>query len=286
MRPKSFCEKFPPKFGKIKGDKMENLILIKLGGSLITNKNKPFTENLGTIKRLAKEIHQARQQVKTKVIIGHGGGSYPHVPATKYRTAEGTVNQESFRGIAEVQDAAARLNRVVIRECLAIGENAISIHPSSCMIARSGEIREGFLGPLIKLLEFQMLPVVYGDVVLDENRGCCILSTERILNFLAFSLQEEDFRILRIIHCGTTDGVYGSKGRTISKIKSKDFAAVKKYLGVSEGIDVTGGMLHKVKECLEIANLGITSLIVNGKDLGNLEKAIFGAETKGTIISP
>jgi isopentenyl phosphate kinase len=264
---------------------MGNLILVKLGGSLITNKSKPFTEEPGIIKRLVKEIHQARQQIQADFLVGHGGGSYPHVPARKYRTAEGIINQKSFWGIAEVQDAAARLNRIVVREFLAVGEKAVSINPSSCLVTKNREIKNFFLEPLIKLLEFKMLPVVYGDVVLDEKQGCSILSTEKILDFLALRLQKKGWKVLRIVHCGKTDGVYDDKGNTIPKINLGNFAKIKRFLGGSDGVDVTGGMLHKVKECLKLARFGVNSLIVNGKRPGGLTKAILGEEVKGTLIS-
>lgn len=82
---------------------MEELILVKFGGSLITDKSKPFTEDIDTIKRLAKEIHEARTERKFKLIIGHGGGSYPHTPAKEFRTNEGIINKRSYEGIARVQ---------------------------------------------------------------------------------------------------------------------------------------------------------------------------------------
>ncbi|MGA3021078.1 MAG: hypothetical protein ABSD68_03970, partial [Candidatus Micrarchaeales archaeon] len=65
---------------------MKNLVLVKLGGSLITDKTSPFTPNLDVIKRLAKEIHEAREEKGMSLIIGHGGGSFPHKPAKDYRT--------------------------------------------------------------------------------------------------------------------------------------------------------------------------------------------------------
>src|SRR4030065_2477184 len=112
---------------------MKKLILIKLGGSLITDKTKPFTDKKYVIKRLGNEIRSARKNADYNLILGHGGGSYPHVPAKKFRTADGIVNKKSYIGIAEVQDAAARLNRIVVRELLNLGEPAITLSPSGMM---------------------------------------------------------------------------------------------------------------------------------------------------------
>jgi len=239
------------------------LVFIKLGGSLITDKAKPFSEDLKTIKRLASEIHKARIKGNSLFIIGHGGGSYPHVPAVKYKTARGVRNNASYRGIAEVQDAAARLNRIVVAELIKVGENAVSLSPSSFMIGEDAEIKRAFLPPLLKILEFKMLPVVYGDVVLDSKKGCFIASTEKILNFLALKLKAK-FEIEKVIHCGKTDGVYDRRGKTIPKINIKNFDKVRAEIGRSYGIDVTGGMFHKIEEALTLAKKGIPSAIING----------------------
>jgi len=133
---------------------MNELILVKLGGSVVTDKNRPFTEDIETIKRLAKEMHEARQEKKFRLIVGHGGGSYPHTAATKFRTNEGVINKKSYEGIAEVQDAASRLNRIIVRELIDVGENAMSIQLSSCSICEDGNIKEMFLEPVKKLLDY------------------------------------------------------------------------------------------------------------------------------------
>jgi isopentenyl phosphate kinase len=259
------------------------LALVKFGGSLITDKEKPFSKDLRTIKRLASETHKARIKGNSLFIVGHGGGSYPHVPAVKYQTNRGVINEDSFQGIAEVQDAASRLNRIVVRELINIGENAVSISPSSFMIAEGGEIKKAFLPPLLKFLEFKMLPVVYGDVVLDTRRGCCILSTEKILNFLAAKLKSK-FNVERVIQCGRTNGVYDKKGKTILKISIKNFNKIQSEIGSSYGVDVTGGMLHKVEEALILAKKGIPSVIINGKKSGELLNVLLGKPHKGTEV--
>ena len=84
---------------------------------------------------------------------------------------------------------------------------------------------------------------------------------------------------------GNTDGVYDERGNTIDKITPKNFAEVKKVLGGSKSIDVTGGMLHKVEESLNLAKkLNIKTLIINGNMENSLLKAILGKEVVSTII--
>jgi len=236
------------------------------------------------IKRLAQEIHKARQN-GAKILLGHGGGSYPHEPAKKYQTQKGFVSQDSRKGLALVQDSAARLNRIIIKALIDAGENAISFQPSSFCLASSSKIAEGYTKAIEKALESDVLPVVYGDVGFDLAQGCCILSTEEIFSFLSKSLKPD-----RILMCGKVDGVFTAdptkdkSAKKITEITRKNFSGIKRYLTSSDGIDVTGGMLLKVQKCLDLAASGSECEIINGLNAGNLEKALSGQRGIGTIV--
>jgi isopentenyl phosphate kinase len=268
---------------------MDELILVKFGGSVITDKSKPFTEDIDTIKRLAKEIHEAREEKKFKLIIGHGGGSYPHIPASEFRTNEGMINERSYEGIAKVQDAASKLNRIIVKELINAGENAVAINPSSCTIAENGIIKKMFLEPMEKLLYFDMVPVPYGDVCLDLKKGCCILSTEKILSYIAKEFNKK-YKISKILLCGRVDGVFTDNpdknpdAKLIPIISQKNIKKIENDLKSSSGIDVTGGMMHKVKMMLELTNIGIESEVINAKKPGILKRSLLGERGLGTII--
>lgn len=263
---------------------MNELVFVKLGGSLITDKTKPFTARMDIITRLAREIHAAKRERKLKVVVGHGGGSFPHVPAKKYEVHKGVVSPETYRGIAEVQDAASRLNRMVVESLMEAGENAVSVQPSACAVAKGGRIVHFDVKPMKRMLAENLLPVPYGDVVVDLEKGCAILSTEMIFDYLARKLKPS-----RIILAGITDGVFTSdpqldrKAERIAEITPANFERIRSALKGSAGIDVTGGMLHKVEILLGLAKLGVPSRIVNGFEEGNLKQALLGKKV-GTLI--
>lgn len=264
---------------------MKDLILVKLGGSLITDKTKPFFARLDVIKRLAREIHEAREEKEMKLIIGHGGGSFPHKPAKDYRTDLGIINKASYRGISLVQDAASRLNRIIVKSLIKASENAISVQPSAGFIVENGRIKKWYLEPIKEMLKHDLLPVPYGDVALDIKKGCSIISTEEILSYLARELGSK-----RIILAGITDGVFTADpqkdpdAKLIPEINSKNYKDVKKYLKGSAGIDVTGGMAHRVDKMFELTKIGVEAEIINGEKEGNLKKALLGERGLGTII--
>ncbi len=259
------------------------IVLIKIGGSLITDKNKPFTVREEALDIIANEVKKASQMGKT-LIVGHGAGSFAHIPAKKYQTHKGIINNQSYRGIAEVADVAARLNRIVVKKFLEKQVNAVSVSPLSSMIASNHQLDQIFTQPIEQLLKNNLLPVVYGDQILDTKNGCTIFSTEKVLSYLALELKNKGYQIEQIIQCGQTNGVYDADGDTISEINSKNYKRYKQILGGSNGVDVTGGMLHKVEETLALAKKGVPGLIIDGIVHGTLSDAIEGREVVGTRI--
>ncbi len=261
----------------------KSIILIKIGGSLITDKQKPFTLRKQALEKICNEIHLAQKSGKL-LILGHGGGSFPHFPAKKYQTQRGVINDASYRGIAEVADAAAQLNRIVVKTLLEKRVNAFSIAPSSIFVSKDFAKDSLSTRSIEKALQLGLLPVVYGDVILDREKGCTIYSTERVLGYIGLALKKNDYEIEKIIHCGQTNGVYDDNGNTIPLINSKNIDVYKHCLGGSGGVDVTGGMIHKVVESLDLAKQGIPGLIIDGIEHGSLSQAIAGKEVLGTRI--
>lgn len=263
----------------------KKIILIKLGGSLITNKSRPFTFQEAIIRNLAIQIKEViDERPDLTLIIGNGGGSFPHFPAIKYQMKEGIKNEKQKYGFCLVQDAAAQLNRIIINAFLRKKIKAISFNPSSSLICQDGKIKTFYLDSLLGFLDLGLIPVLYGDIVFDKNKGSKILSTEVLLNFLALKLKQKGFFVEKIIHNGVTKGVLDDEGKVIKKITKKNFSQIEKVLKVTAGFDVTGGMRHKIREALEIAQCGIKTYIINGGEGKILKKTILGELTEGTII--
>lgn len=264
----------------------KKLILIKLGGSLITDKEKPFTVRMEIVADLAKQIKEALDEDKNlNLIIGNGGGSFPHYPAVKYQMNNGIKNEEQKYGFCAVQDAAAQLNRIIVSQLLKAGVKACSINPSSMIITENGKIKGFFSQPIIEMVKLGIVPVLYGDIIVDRKLGAKIFSTEQLLTELALRFQKSKIKVDIMIHNGSTKGVLDKNGSLIKSINKKNFKTFEKIFYQTKGYDVTGGMLHKVKECLKLSRYKIKSLIINGTSKENLLKeAILGKKVEGTII--
>ncbi|MFN4212590.1 MAG: isopentenyl phosphate kinase [Microgenomates group bacterium] len=266
---------------------MKKIIFVKLGGSLITDKEKPYTAKIEVIKNLTQQIASAlKENPSLKLVIGNGGGSFPHYPAVKYKMTEGIKNEEQKMGFCQVQDAAAKLNRLIVNEFLNLNVKAISVNPSSIIITKRGKIKTFFAEPIIKFLKLGLTPVIYGDIVYDEVLGAKIISTEQLLTNLAIIFKEKGLGVDQVIHNGTTKGVLDNKGNLIPFITKKNFQQIKSFFTKVKGFDVTGGMIHKVEEAIILADYGIKTIIINGNAKKNLLKdALLGLKVEGTAIS-
>jgi isopentenyl phosphate kinase len=255
----------------------KSIILVKLGGSVITDKNVSYFAREDVIKRLAEELKNA----KTALVIAHGSGSFGHVSAAKYGGAKG---YKSTLGLAKVALDALEINRIVMRNLVAKGLPAISFKPMSMITAKNGEMKNNFFEPIILALKQELIPVVYGDGILDETWKSTIFSGETSLGKIALYLKSKGYKIAKIIEVGETDGVYDDKKNTIFNISSKSWPKIKKFIFNSNRADVTGGMKHKIEEALKISQIGTETLIINGNIKNELARALSGKPTKGTVI--
>ena len=99
---------------------MNRPVFVKLGGSILTDKNAPEALSTTILHEVAQTLAAIRrEQPNLTLLVGHGGGSFGHYWAEKYATAAGIHGPESWWGVARVADAMARLNRAVVAALLA-----------------------------------------------------------------------------------------------------------------------------------------------------------------------
>lgn len=261
------------------------IVLLKLGGSLITDKDIPFTPRLDKLADLAQEIKTALDaNPEMQLILGHGSGSFGHVAAKKHGTRDGVQTKEQWQGFAEVRFQAAELNRYMMEALFHAGVAAISFPPSSSMISNNRKVIHHNILAIRKALEAHLLPVVYGDVAFDETLGGTILSTEDVFKFLV-----EQFAPNRILLAGIEAGVwedFPARTRLVKQIQLADYEAMRSGIQGSASTDVTGGMKAKVEEMLSLIheNPTLTAQIFSAEKSGFLSRALRG-ENMGTLLS-
>lgn len=259
--------------------------LLKLGGSLITDKNRAHTARPELIRRLAGEIREALDAEPFPLIIGHGSGSFGHIPAKKYGTRNEVRTGAEWAGFAEVHSEATALNRIFIDILRETGLPVLSFVPMDCVRSSDGKVDRWDTDVITDSITRGLIPVIFGDTVFDSVRGGTILSTEDLFLHLCTVLPEPP----RILLAGLESGVwkdYPKNTELIDTIRacSGDTEA---YIRGSEFTDVTGGMQEKVHlmKTLIAGGQAASAVIFSGMQPGNVKDALTGSRT-GTRIIP
>ena len=264
---------------------MSELVFIKLGGSLITNKRAEASYRSETVLAIGETLRAViAERPELCLLLGHGSGSFGHVAAARHGTRAGVASEEQWRGFAEVANAAAELNRLVRDDLRACQLPVMSVQPSASAFCEDGDLVAFAWPTLRELLARRLIPLIYGDVVLDARRGGTIASTEEQFAYLAQPLVPS-----RMLLLGEVAGVYDGAGQAISRITPVDFAARAEQLSGSAGTDVTGGMLSKVRAMLALVTRqpALRVRIMSGEDQRALRAAILEerSDLPGTLIA-
>ncbi|HWR25878.1 MAG TPA: isopentenyl phosphate kinase [Methanosarcina sp.] len=249
-------------------------VILKLGGSVITDKS----ADEGVVReaellRIAQEVSEWRG----KIIIVHGAGSFGHAYAKKY----GLDRAFDPEGTIVTHESVKKLAASVVNALNRFGVRAVAVHPMCCTICRNRRIESMYYDNIKLMLEKKLVPVLHGDVVMDLELGACVLSGDQIVPYLA-----KELGITRLGLGSAEDGVLDNDGKTVPEITPENFVNIKPYIKGSESTDVTGGMLGKVQELLELSKTScITSYIFNAGKEKNIYRFLNG-ESIGTRISP
>ncbi|GIV66765.1 MAG: uridylate kinase [Bellilinea sp.] len=260
-------------------------IFLKLGGSLITDKHRPSTAKPEIIERLADEILYAiRSDDKVQLIIGHGSGSFGHIPAKQYQTRQGVHTPEEWQGFLEVYRQARKLNQIVYDIFSQKGLPVIAFPPSAMILANNKHLSKWNPKPLVAALQAGFIPLVNGDVVFDTKIGGTIFSTEDVFATLAATLPPTE-----ILLCGIENGVFADFpvcSQLLPKITATEKARILPLLQGSAAPDVTGGMVEKVRLMFELIETYplLRAMIFSGLYPGNLQNALSGIPA-GTLLT-
>ncbi|HDH07122.1 MAG TPA: isopentenyl phosphate kinase family protein [Thermoproteales archaeon] len=230
---------------------MDNLIIIKLGGSAITVKEKRFTAREDVIQKAAKNIKTILER-NWKIILIHGGGSFGHPVAKQYDTQAGLKNTfESRKGYLLTRLAMLKLDEIVTKIFLEEGVPVAPLHTSCLAVASNGILKELYSEPIRLALSKGFIPLLQGDVVLDLDKGFSIVSGDQIAFFLTKMFKPKIVVFGLDVKGLYTRPPYHPQAKLIKKLsKSLNICSEVKT------IDVTGGIISKIKYAFKIRELG------------------------------
>lgn len=250
-------------------------MLIKLGGSAITDKSRPLMSRSEDIKRLAREI----AGVPGEKIIVHGAGSFGHIRAAEYRLKDGFIDDSQREGICMVQKDMRQLNMMVVDAMREAGVAVASVPAGAITLFDNGQMVNFPSDVFAHYVKLGITPITFGDVVVDKSKGIAICSGDDIMVRLANDLKAE-----KSVFVTAVDGVFASYPPANGEKPLATVGPDTKIVFRSKDVDVTGSMERKLALMVEMASRGGKVMIVNGLVAGRLADALEGKEFLGTEI--
>ena len=264
--------------------KRDNTIyLLKLGGSLLTDKNEPSSLREDVINRAIEQIIESNK----RVVLIHGGGSFGHPIAKKYQLFKGlnTSIKNQVLGLSKTHEMMNQLNTILINKFLKKNYPVLSISPSSIFIKRSQQFILNSIDPIEISLKLGVLPILYGDIILEKDGSFSIISGDDIILELCKTLK--NFEIVKVIFTIEKDGIYVKDGDSIEFASQINFDELKsvELADLEHKIDVTGGIGRKFEIIKQIAELNIPIQVINGLKKNYILKSLKNQKLDCTNIS-
>ena len=258
---------------------------MKLGGSVVTDKYSETPKINDDLSRIAKEIKTGYDPENYSMILVHGAGSYAHSLVRKSGIYAGIKDKKQIKEFSKTERLCRELNSIFVKRLEDVNLPVFPLQVSSSTVMNEGNKERMDVNVISGLLDYDIIPVLYGEPAYDRIQGCSILSSDQILPYLAKKLKAD-----KILYATNVDGVFtgdphkNQNTKLIPIINNSNIEEIKYYLRCSDAPDITGGMKNKIEEITLIKELKITSQIFNGLEKGNIEKALKGYEF-GTIIN-
>jgi len=255
------------------------MYLIKLGGSVITEKAKRYTFRTKVMDHLARELKKASQDM----IIVHGAGSFGHILAKEHDLDKGYKQDTQRFGFAKTQAKVQQLNNLVLDALHNYNIVAVSLPPHSTVTFNNHAIKYIDYTLFERYLEQEFTPVTFGDVVLDDSRGFSICSGDVLMQALATHFKPE--KVMFVID---EDGLYTAnpkldkKATLVTSLTTQELTTLS--TAADTHADVTKGMGGKLSVIKTIANQGIDTMLVNGNKPERIYRLLVGEEAKHTLI--
>jgi isopentenyl phosphate kinase len=255
------------------------MYIIKLGGSVITDKAKECCFKQEIVDRLAAELQHANKEV----ILVHGAGSFGHILAKKYKLNDGFKQKKQIEGFARAQAMVQQLNTLVLTSLHNHKIPAVSIPPHAVLSLSNHALSRVDYNVFKKYLALGFMPVSFGDVALDNLLGFSICSGDLLIALLAAEFKPE-----KVIFVLDEDGLYSANPKTDKKATFLEKVTIKELEQLTTHLDahadVTKGMEGKLHTIKQIAKTGVDTILLNGNIHNRLYDTLQGKKVRSTIV--
>jgi len=263
------------------------LTVIKLGGALLTDKRQTGSLRRDVLSNVAAEIRACLDAgLIERLILVHGVGSFGHPPVLEHRLHRGFQDESQLLALTYTQTAVMALRCQIAEAMHQAGVPVAMILPSSNMTASGFRLKRSFLDAVEGFLHIGMVPLLGGDVLVDDQVGFSICGGDQISLHLA-----RRFGAARLLFATDVAGVYDrdpkqhAAARLVSRLSLSDLGAV--ALDAHQRVDASGAMAGKLEtigQSRDLLAAGMAVHLFSMQEPGNLRALLEGESGIGTEI--
>lgn len=268
---------------------VEDIVILKLGGSLLTDKSTPYTLREDLIENIASEIRECIDLglIKSLVLV-HGVGSYGHPPVLKYNLHKGFRNTDQLISLSKTQQIVNELRNTIVTKFIKEEIPVSLMHASSMVVGNKMAIVDDIFNSLKGFLSIGMVPLVGGDMMYDESMGFSVCSGDQIAVVLSRVLNAN-----QLLFATDVPGVFdrdpksGEKAQLLKEVNINEIDQILNTMNRSAETDASGKMQGKLLSLTPIKDRikkGLEVAIFSMAEKGTLTKYLKGEEIKSTKI--
>ncbi len=235
---------------------MPETLLVKLGGSIVTNKNSAdYNVETEIVKNCLVALKQYQaENPETKLILIHGAGGHIHHLAQTYGlTTSCADDPRKLEQAYEVQKTTKRLSDDIVAIAKSIDFPVVQVPTCDVVTNECGTFMNINMEYIASALRSASVALLYGDMVPDARYGLSICSGDTLITELAPLVNAT-----RVIYVSDIDGLYtndpyqDANAELIEKISVTELGSNRITITNSHSIDVTGGLKNKLSPAAQL----------------------------------
>lgn len=266
---------------------MSPLIILKIGGSVATYKDRPgLAIRTSLLRSIAHAIKQARSKQAFRLILIHGSGSAGHTLAHEFDLGNGTgTDPQKKEAALRSQRANQKLNAAIADICVTLGLPVVPVHTASIVLQRNKTLHHVSTETIAHALVHDHIPLLYGEMVPDTTLGFTVCSGDTIATFLAKTFGAE-----RVCFASDIDGIFTRDPHrfpdaTLLSETTLTTLTQQSELSGSHNVDVTGGLGGKIHKLALLRRSTVERIeIFNGLRAKNYQRVLLSLPFPHTTI--
>ena len=254
--------------------------IIKVGGSVITNKEGRYSLNEDVIEKLANVFPGLPSNISNRIVLVLGGGSFGNLAPIDYR-----LDPVGDWSLVDTPMMTVRMFQMLSGVVDVFRSASVPVYPfqaSSLISYDEGqtETKLNFnIRPIREVMKRGLIPVISGDLIFFQD-SFRILSSDDIPVIIA---SQEGVKIEKVLYYSDVDGLMNTTTNLVIKeVNFSNFNKVSLFAGPSGKRDVTGGMKTKLNAMASLGSFGVESEILNIRYFDRILASCQGTQHFGT----